>query len=56
MFKTFPHFENFQILKFQNFKKYSEIRGATSISDAFYFSRKADAEVCQYSKFAELKI
>ena len=32
MFKIFPIF---QIFKFQNFKKYSEIRGATSISDAF---------------------
>ena len=37
MFPNFPKFKNFQILnlKFQNFKKYSEIRGAISISDAF---------------------
>ena len=46
-FQFFPNFKNcskffkcskffnFKIFKFQNFKKYSEIRGATSISDAF---------------------
>ena len=34
--KIFQIFQNFQIFKFLNFKKYSEIRGATSISDAFY--------------------
>ena len=31
----FQKFSNFQIFKFQNFKKYSQIRVATSISDAF---------------------
>ena len=31
----FQNFQNFQIFEFQNFKKYSEICGATSISDAF---------------------
>ena len=35
MFQKFPNFQNFQIFKSLNFKKYSEIRGATSISDAF---------------------
>ena len=28
--------KNLNFLKFQRFKKYSEIRGATSISDAFF--------------------
>ena len=37
MFQNFPNFQIFQISKVQNFKKYSEIRGATSISDAFIF-------------------
>ena len=34
-FSKFLKLSNFKIFKFQNFKKYSEIRGATSISDAF---------------------
>ena len=38
MFQNFPNFPNFQIFKFKNFKKYSELRGATSISDAFFLS------------------
>ena len=38
-FLNVPSFQNFQISKFQNFKKYSEIRGATSISDAFILSK-----------------
>ena len=39
MFQNFPNVQNCQISKFLNFKiskKYSDIRGATSISDAFY--------------------
>ena len=36
MLQNSPNFQNFHISKFQNFKKYSEIRGATSISDAFF--------------------
>ena len=35
MFQNFPIF---LISKFLNFKKYSEIRGATSISDAFFIA------------------
>ena len=31
------------MFKFQNFKKYSEIRGATSISDAFIWQRVKQA-------------
>ena len=45
MLQNSPNFQNFQISKFLDFKKYSEIRGATRISDAFIPS--LDSFLCQ---------